>query len=260
MKKVRAYVNNGFLSYLGLFPWATKRLILPTLVLNPILQLIAFTLVGVYLGSQPAGFYAVGNAVHATARAAIFAATVVVAAERVNGSLSTLVAAPTSILGTFAGRLIPPLLTGLFSSFVMISLALVFTDVPFSPDRLPVVLLAIVAVSASCSAFGLALGSVALYLRDVYFLPNIAVYGMMLFCGVNLASDTTTPLLTMIGDVLPLTHGLFAVREVLAGRAFPLGAVATELFIGVCCAAAACVLLRFFERRVRIAATLDLAG
>ncbi|BCL16673.1 ABC transporter permease [Micromonospora sagamiensis] len=260
MNGLRIVVVGGFLAYQGLFQWFSRRLILPTLVLRPMMQLAVFTVIGAYLGSQPADFYAVGNAVQTTARASVYAATIVIAAERMNGTLITVLAAPAHPLLVFGGRLLPPVLTGVASAALMMTVAMATTGVRLSWSATPSLLLLILLVSASCGAFGLVLGAIGLYLRDVFFLPNVAVYAMMLLCGVNLTPAETSGVLALLGEALPLTHGLRAIRDVIAGRPVTTAAWTTELLLVFAYGAAACVFLAYFARQARSKATLDLSS
>jgi ABC-2 type transport system permease protein len=260
MSTLRVTFVGGYLAYQGLFQWLTKRLIVPTLVIRPAMQLAAFTLIGLYIGQQPASYYAIGNAVQTTARAAVFAATIVIAAERTNGTLSFVLAAPSHPLVAFGGRLVPPILTGLLSSTLMLGLAMALTGFRITWSSLPTLVLLILVISLSCSALGLVLGSIGLYLRDVFFLPNIAVYAMMLLCGVNLTTAETPPVLRAIGEAIPLTHGLRATRAVIAGRTPATADWVAEVIIAVVYTVLACFLLQLFARLARAGATLDLGS
>ncbi|WP_117213777.1 ABC transporter permease [Allorhizocola rhizosphaerae] len=260
MNRLRIVVVGGYLAYKGLFHWLTRRLIFPTLVLNPTLQVITFTVIGAYLGSQPAEFYAVGNSVHAMARASIFAATVVIAAERTNGTLSTVLATPAHPLLIFGGRLLPALTTGFFSSVLMLGLSMVIARARIPLASVPGILLMIVLIALACSALGLCLGALALYLRDVFFLPNVAIYATMLLCGVNLTTQETPAVMRGIAEILPLTHGLRAIRSLAAGTGLPVAEPLLELAVAAAWALAAAVLLRVFSMKARAHATLDLGS
>ncbi|MEV0648333.1 ABC transporter permease [Phytomonospora sp. NPDC050363] len=228
-------------------------------MLNPALQLAAFTMIGSYIGSQPASYYAVGNAVHSMARASIFSATVVIGAERSNGTLSTLLATPSRPIVIFGGRLIPALVTGYLSSIIMLALATTFTGATVPLAGVPMILLTIFLVALSCSALGLCLGAASLYLRDVFFLPNVSIYGMMLFCGVNLTS-AENPAGESFARLIPLTNGLHAIREVMMGHQAPLSALATELGLATVYALVAMILVHVFAQRARVTASLDLGA
>ena len=82
---------------------------------------------------------------------------------------------------------------------------------------------------------------------------------MLLVCGVNIPVEVLPPWLEAIGRAVPLTHGIEAAREVVAGAS--LGDVAdlvwTELGIGAAYAASAFVLFKLFEIEGRRRASLE---
>ena len=95
--------------------------------------------------------------------------------------------------------------------------------------------------------------------RDVFFFANLVVYLLLLFCGTNIPLDSLPQWMQTVSQVLPLTHGIDAARQVAAGASLsdvaPL--VRTEAAIGAAYAALACLLFRFFEAEGRRRATLE---
>ena len=69
----------------------------------------------------------------------------------------------------------------------------------------------------------------------MFFIANLVVFSLLLFCGVNVPLDTLPNWMEAVGRALPLTHGIEAAREIAAGAT--LGDVSvlvwTELAIGV---------------------------
>jgi ABC-2 type transport system permease protein len=121
-------------------------------------------------------------------------------------------------------------------------------------------LAAIVIVTvASCTCFGMLLGSVGLRAKDVFFAANLAYFLMLLFCGVNIPLDVLPGWMSFVGRCLPLTHGIAAAREVAAGASFAhVGSlVATEALVAAAYAATGFVLFRYFESASRRSAVLD---
>jgi ABC-2 type transport system permease protein len=111
----------------------------------------------------------------------------------------------------------------------------------------------------SCTAFGMMLGSIGLRARDVFFIGNAIVYVLLLFCGVNVPLDLLPGWMETIGRGLPLTHGIEAAREVVAGASLPsvAGLVWRELVIGAVYGTAGYALFRFFEAEGRRRASLE---
>jgi ABC-2 type transport system permease protein len=82
---------------------------------------------------------------------------------------------------------------------------------------------------------------------------NAALAVMMMVCGPEVPRSAVGPVLGRIGEALPLTHGLLAIRETLAGQAGAHTAVlaAQEAGVGACWLAAAVAVLAWRARRSR---------
>ena len=125
---------------------------------------------------------------------------------------------------------------------------------------MPALAVVLVVTVASCTALGMLLGSIGLRARDVFFASNLVYFLMLLVCGVNIPRRGAARAgCEAIGRVVPLTHGIEAARDVVAGAA--LGDVAgllwTELAIGAVYTALAFALFRFFEFEGRRRAALE---
>ncbi len=121
-------------------------------------------------------------------------------------------------------------------------------------------LVAVIAVSAfSCTSLGLVIGALGLRARDVFFLANLVVFSLLLFCGVNIPFDTLPSWMQTVGRSLPLTHGIEAAREIADGASLAdvSTLVWTELGIGACYAAGAFLLFKLFELEGRRRASFE---
>jgi len=83
----------------------------------------------------------------------------------------------------------------------------------------------------------------------------------LIFCGVNIPTASLPHWMQVVGQGLPVTHGLQAARRVADGAA--LGSVVhfllVELAIGLAYAAVGMALLRYLENEARRHATLETA-
>ena len=126
-------------------------------------------------------------------------------------------------------------------------------------DSLPALAAIVFVTVASCTGFGMLLGSIGLRAKDFFFAANLAYFLMLLFCGGNIPLDVLPGWMSFVGRCLPLTHGIAAARDVAAGA--PLSQVAglvwTEAGIAVAYAAAGLVFFRYLERASRRSAMLD---
>jgi ABC-2 type transport system permease protein len=256
MTSIRLFFLGGLLAYRALFRWLRPAIFVPTLLGIPVFQVLFFVLLGRYSGDQPDSFYAVGNAVHGAAFAGIFGATMAISNERVAGTLGVVLATPANKAVAFAGRMVPPVVTGTAIAGLMLAGCTVVFDLDIRAAALPALVGAVLACATAASAFGLMLGAVGLRLRDVVFLSNLAVYLMLLLCGTNVPVDRLPPPLRVLSEILPVTHGLAAARAAVAGRPAG-GQLGLELAVAGAYLVLALVLLRVFERSSLRHATLE---
>jgi ABC-2 type transport system permease protein len=255
----RVFFVGGVIAYRGLFNWIRPSMYIPTMLIGPVFQILFFAYLGRYSRLQDDAFFVVGNAVQASAMSAVFAGTMTIANERHYQTLPALLATPANRFAVFMGRSLPVLASGLVVSawgLLMGRLLLRFHP-PLS--SIPALAVVVVVSVASCTVFGLTIGSVGMRARDVFMSANIAYYLMWLLCGVNIPLAALPGWLAQIGRLLPLTHGIAAGREVAAGAGLSSvsGLIWTEAAVGAAYAAAAFTLVRCFEYEGRRRASLE---
>jgi ABC-2 type transport system permease protein len=232
---------------------------IPTMLIGPIFQILFFAKLGSYAGVEDDTFFVVGNAIQISAMSAVYAGTMSIANERQFGTLSPLLASPASRLALFVGRALPVIVNGFVVSafgFVVSRLLLDFHP-PLSVVP-PLALVTLVCVF-SCTAYGLALGSLGMRARDVFLIANVAYYLMWLFCGVNVPLSALPGWMAAIGRCLPITHGIAAARALVRGADLEsvAGLVGVELGVGAAWGAGAFLLFRIFELEGRRKASLE---
>ena len=127
------------------------------------------------------------------------------------------------------------------------------------PTALPGLALAVIVTCASCTGFGMALGSVGLRVRDVFLISNIAYFLMLLLCGVEVPLRQLPAPLRDLAQIVPLTHGIAAGRMLAQGASFTAAApdILWELLVGASWASAAYLLFAYFERAGRRSGAFD---
>jgi ABC-2 type transport system permease protein len=182
-----------------------------------------------------------------------------IANERQYGTLQPLLATPANRLAIFSGRALPFIANGLFVSAFGFAVSWLLLDFRPADGSVPALVVAVFVTTCSCVALGMLIGSIGLRARDVFFGANLVYFLMLLVCGVNIPNDELPSWLGAIGNCLPLTHGIEAAREIVAGT--PLsdvsGLLLTEAFIGLVFATAAYTLFRVFEAEGRRRASLE---
>jgi ABC-2 type transport system permease protein len=259
MTSLRIFFIGGVIAYRALFNWISPWIYIPTMLGSPLFQILFFTYLGRFAGVEDDTFFVVGNAVQVCGMSCVYGMTMTIANERWFSTLSPLLATPANRLALFTGRALPIVVNGIFVSVFgfLVGWAFLDFDPPLS-SLAPLALILFVSV-CSCTAFGMVLGSIGLRARDVFFAGNLAYYLLLLFCGVNVPFEDMPGWIQTVGSCLPLTHGIEAARDVVAGSSLGdvAGLVWTELFIGVVYAAAGFGLFRFFEAEGRRRATLE---
>jgi len=255
----RVFLVGGVISYRALFNWIDPITYATTMLGAPLFQILFFTYLGRYAGSQDDAFFIVGNAIQVSAQAGIYGMTMGIANERQYGTLQPLLATPANRLAMFSGRALPFIANGLLVSTFGFCVAWLFLDFSPAEGSLPALGVAMLITTCSCVALGMVIGSIGLRARDVFFGANFVYFVMLLVCGVNIANQDLPNWLGAIGRCLPLTHGIEAAREIVDGT--PLsdvsGLLATEALIGLAYATAAYVLFRVFEAEGRRRASLE---
>ena len=102
-------------------------------------------------------------------------------------------------------------------SLYAFALGVVFLGVRLAPGSLAVAGLALLVTVFSCTAIGALQGAISLRLRDGLFGANLVTMAILLFCGVNIPLRELPGWMQVIGNLLPFTHGLEAVRQAADG-------------------------------------------
>jgi ABC-2 type transport system permease protein len=256
---MRLFLVGGILSYRALFNWIRPLIYVTTMLGSPLFQILFFVYLGRFAGLQDDTFFVVGNAVQVSAMSGIYAMTLTIANERQFGTLSPILATPANRVALFLGRALPVIANGLFVSVFGFCVGLLLLDFELSWSQVPALAVVLVVTVTSCTGLGMLLGSIGLRARDVFFASNLVYFLMLLVCGVNIPVDELPGWLEAISNVVPLTHGIEAARDVARGASLGdvSGLVMTELGIGLAYTAAAFGLFRLFELQGRRSAALE---
>jgi ABC-2 type transport system permease protein len=259
MNSVRIFFVGGYLAYRALFNWIHWTMYVPTMLGGPIFQILFFAYIGRFANTQSDEFFVIGNAVAISSLGGIFGMAMTIGGERWTQTLSSILVTPANRLALFLGRALPNLANGIIVSTVGFAVGWLLLDFSLTAAEIPVIALIVVVTSFSCTAFGTMIGAFGLRGRDIFFFANLMIFIFLLFCGVNVPVDSLPDWMQHISNILPLTHGIEAAREVADGSSLAdvSGLVWTEAAIGLVYAALAYGLLRLFEFDGRRRATLE---
>jgi len=259
MNSIRVFFIGGYLAYRALFNWIHWSIYIPTMLGGPMFQILFFAYIGRYAKLRSDEFFVVGNAVAISSLGGIFGMAMTIGGERWTQTLSSILVTPANRLALFLGRALPNLANGVIVSTVGFVVGWLLLDFSLKPTEIPAIALVVIVTSFACTAFGTMIGAFGLRGRDIFFFANLMIFVFLLFCGVNVPVDSLPGWMQAIGRVLPLTHGIDAARQIAQGGSLRdvSGLIGTEAGIGVCYAALAYGLLRYFEIDGRRRATLE---
>lgn len=231
--------------------------VLGTVFIIPFTQMLFFAFVAQLASATAAqaaaqiAYVAVGNAVATVTYSSIFSVCQTTDSEKNNGTMEHLLVSPTNRFALYFGRGLIPILVSLATVAVGLTYAVLIFGAPFSLGALVPVVVSVVLAAFSMVGFGLLLGGVALYLRTSIILGNIFLFLGLLVSGTNFPTSQLPVPLQIVGDGLPLTWAIAAVRAALGGAGSSvlyLDWVAVAV-AGLVSYALALVLWRIFERR-----------
>ncbi len=225
----------------------------------PVFQILFFTYLGRYSGVRDDAYFVVGNAVQVCSMSAIYAMTMALANERNFQTLSPLLATPANRIALVLGRGIPVIVNGLFVSVFGFMVGVLLLHFRPGWQAVPALALILVVTVTSCTGLGMLLGSLGLRMRDVFFVSNLAYFLMLLFCGINVPLEVLPPWMQVVGNSLPLTHGVAAARTIAAGHSLAAASadLTAEAVVGVIYLVAAFALFRLFEWQGKAAGVFE---
>lgn len=184
-------------------------------------QVIFFTLLANYVGGREfLEFALIGNPVYLLTATAIVFVTASVNWERRAGTLPLIIASPSSVLLVLSGRNFGMGLHGYLTGVVGIFLMGPLLGLRFTLLQIVLVLGILLLITLSSYCVGLLIGSFALRTRGFHnVLSNVLILTVASLCGVNFPLTALPEWARTIGLLLPLTHGLQAIRLVLEGGA-----------------------------------------
>jgi ABC-2 type transport system permease protein len=252
---LRRTLANGFAELRNAY---TVRTWLLGWMLRLAAQVTFFALVGRALHSADMTRYlAVGNAVVL----ACLESTIVVIScndERAHGTFSLLIASPVGHVPVLLARGLHWVLTGMVSSTVALVTVPVLVGTPLPWGRLVAAIPLMWIVSFTSYAYGCALcGLVLRHPQLDWLILNVGYLTVMTLGGVDVPVSFWPTWLSWVSDILPVTHGLMAVRAVLDGGPGVAGQVVRELAVGAGWLLVGVFSLRRFTDRGRRNGTIE---
>lgn len=179
--------------------------------------------------------------------------------EMWSGTIGSLVMAPGSLNAVIVGQALGMLIFVVPSTAIMLATGWAM-GATWNLAHPFVALLGLAMVFVGCLTIGLACGGLFILSRQSNALSNFFQEPIYLLCGFYVSRDLFPAWLQRVGDVLPVTHGLDALRStVLDGGSFVDVRESLAWFLGSCFVFAAIGIWSMgrLDRSVRRAGTLD---
>jgi len=259
-QNVRIFFQGALLSYLALFAWLRPITYLASKVIMPLNQLLFFTFLGISAtGRDSASFYIIGNAVQITAVSGIYGITFSVGGERWSGTLPYLFGTPANRMMVFLGRGFFHILDGILGVVLAFLWGVVLLGLDLSHTDFAALGLTIVVTTLSTSGLGMLMGCLSLITRNIMFVNNTVYFLLLVFSGANIPVSVLPAAMRTIAQALPLTRGIAAAREIVAGGGLAQvrGLLAGELGVGLVYATLGYLLFRWFEIQAKRRGTLE---
>jgi ABC-2 type transport system permease protein len=229
-------------------------------VIMPLNQILFFTFLGSFAtGKDNSDFYVIGNAIQVAAISGIFGVTFSISGDRWEGTLTYLFGTPANRLTLFVGRAFMHVIDGMVGVLIGLGWGVLLLNLDLSQADPPALGLTIVITTFSTSGLGLLLGCLSLMTRNVMFVNNSVYFLLLVFSGANIPIATLPSWVQSISYALPLTRGIAAAREIIAGGSFQTVAplLLGELLIGGTYVLLGYLFFRWFEIQAKRRGTLE---
>lgn len=215
LRVMRYSVLSGAYDYTSIYTWKSW---LGGWLVRVMSQVTFFALIGRLLGAnQQIWFLLVGNAIMIAAMEGVFALNMV-SWERSTGTLPLIAASPTSPVLVLASHGVYLVVDGTVSALGALFLLGPVFGLPLPWPRVLLIIPLTILIAASAYSLGTFLGGVVLGFRGLNsVVVNVGIVALMALCGVNVPLDAYPGPIAWVSRFLPITHGLIAVRDVLAG-------------------------------------------
>lgn len=187
-------------------------------IINPFFQLVFFCTVASYVyGTKDVTPWVIGNALTLCYFSAFFGVGQTFISERYNGTLKSVISAPTPTLMI----VMPRVLSQAIDAFVSVRVGFLAGFLIFNYQMpidaiLPSILVIIIAIM-SAMGMGLLIGAFALLTRDINMLLNISSLTLIALTGSNFHIELLPKVLQWVSNLLPLTRSIKLMRFLAMG-------------------------------------------
>ncbi len=219
----RIFYSNAIFSFRAQFDWLYPPMWLTMKLVLTLSQIAFFVFVGQFLvstGKAPPtiiAYIAIGNAIQTLSWNTVFSVINITSQDKWGGTLPLMLATPAHRLPLFVWRAMIHVLDGMISVAISFLFAVFLFGVNFGSTNFLALVVVVFLTSFTMSGFGLLIGGLSFHFRNPMVWANIFTFILLIFCGVNFpVSDLPKPL-QYISYAFPLTYGVDAGRNAIAG-------------------------------------------
>lgn len=248
------FFHQSIYNYRGLCTWLNWPAFLSNTLFRPAFLVVTFALVARFArGGEAEYAYVIGMIAYGATTILSGGIMQCFANERTYGTLAFLFVSPAGRLRTFLSRAVPHYPNALLCYGSGLAAAALILGTDFSQANWPAVVTGFLTIALSISLFCLFLGSLCIIFRDWLVAAAFSEAALLIFTGVIIPVEKLPGVLGRISAVLPITHGLQALRQAFSGAA--ISGIAPALFqeaaVGVGYLLGGYLLFRLFELHVR---------
>ncbi len=261
MSTLERLYTQSMLSYRGLFLWLNWPGYLSNILFRPILAVVMFGLTGRFArGDDAAEAFAIGITAYGVANLVLGAILQGFYYERAFATLGFLFASSGSRLQNFLCRGVLHWPNAILSVAASLFAAHYIIGIDFGGANWGAVALGFILISTTMIPFALFLGNFCIPIRDWQAPYGLTQIAFLALTGAIIPRDDLPDGIRELGGLLPITHGLEAVRAAFDGAS--LSAVSDDLLleaaVGIAYAVAGYVLFRTFETYARRSGAYEL--
>ncbi|HEY7466066.1 MAG TPA: ABC transporter permease [Dehalococcoidia bacterium] len=225
---VTTLARQAYLSYKGQFLWLNWPAYVSNVFLRPGLIVALYSLTGYFArGPAAAEAYVIGLTAYAVPGIIFGGVLQSFYYERSWGTIAFFFASRGGRLDSYLTRGVLHLPNALFAVVAGVAFAAVFLHASYGAASWPAVAACYALMALSSTACALCVANLSIVLRDWQSLYSLVLTSFLIFPGVVIPRDDLPAGIGAIGDALPVTHALVALREAYAGAS--LGAVSGDL-------------------------------
>jgi len=261
IETIGRFFRQSTMSFKALFSWLNPKAYILIKVVNPMLQLIFFSLLARYVyrvaDIMP---WVIGNAFVLCTYNAFFGIGMVLAEERNFGTLMIVIASPSNKFLVFLGRAFMHIIDGGITVVIGLLTGAALFGLSFIGVDLPLFVLTLVVAMFAVSALGLLISSFGLVMRDTNLVLNVLAMMLLALSGANFPVAELPFILQKVAYLMPLTRSIEAARLIMNGGGMNIvgNLIFSEFIVGVIYMLAGYLALRVMEYYSIKNASLDI--